>query len=421
MAERVQTLIVGAGVVGLACARALARAGREVVVVETAGSIGTGTSSRNSEVVHAGIYYPAGSRKARHCVRGGAALLALCEEHGVAHRRCGKLIVATSEAQRADLAKVAAHAEGNGVRLLPLSAADARYMEPEVSCVAALHSPGTAVVDSHGFMEALWADAEAAGAALALRTRIRPGGRLVSSGGGAVVEAESIFERGSDQGSDSSQRFRIEAQEVVNCAGLAAPWVASAIGIPSPAVPVPHFCKGNYYALQGFGSGKPFSRLVYPVPEKNTSGLGVHATVDLAGQVRFGPDVEWLEPRLPGSGRALEEASYNYPTAEGVEVKNGCDEARRLYEVDPRRSESFYGEVRRYWPGLPDDALVADYSGIRPKLSAKGEPAADFGIVAHGNGRPASIVNLFGIESPGLTSALSIADEVLELLGVTVE
>lgn len=389
--ERVQTLVVGAGVVGLACARALARSGREVVVVEASGAIGTGTSSRNSEVVHAGIYYPAGSLKARHCVQGRRELLRFCAERGVAHRVCGKLIVATSEQQRYDLDGIAAHAAGNGVTLEALSAEEVRELEPEVSCVAALYSPGTAVVDSHGFMEALLGEAEDAGAAVALRTRLRRGGRLLP-GGGAEVAAES-----------GGQQLRIGAQEVVNCAGLAAPWVARALGAPAEAVPAPHFCRGSYYALQP-ASCRPFSRLVYPVPEKNTSGLGIHATVDLAGQVRFGPDVEWLPPTMP-DGRPVDEAAYDERAAPAA------------YAVDSSRAEAFYSEVRRYWPGLPDGALVADYSGIRPKLSAQGEAAADFRIVEAGQGGRPALVSLFGIESPGLTSSLSLAEEVLRRLG----
>jgi len=401
--ERVQTLVVGAGVVGLACARALARSGREVVVVEAAGSIGMGTSSRNSEVVHAGIYYPEGSLKARHCVRGAAQLLDFCRERGVAHRVCGKLIVATSESQHGDLAKVAEHARRNGVHLRPISREEARELEPEVECTSALHSPGTAIVDSHGFMEALLADAQAAGAALALRTRVRLGGRLLP-GGGVVVEAAS------DCGGEE-RPFQLLAQEVINCAGLSAPRVARALGLPAGEVPVAHFCKGNYYALQG--AGRPFNGLVYPVPEKNTSGLGVHATVDLAGQVRFGPDVQWLPSEAPDGAPAPDEAAYG-----------GCTESTAaLYGVDVRRAEGFYEAVRRYWPGLPDGSLAADYSGIRAKLSAPGEPASDFVVAAHRPGprMRSSVVSLFGIESPGLTSSLSLADEVLWRLGETPE
>lgn len=397
--ERIQTLVVGAGVVGLACARALARAGREVVVADAGSRIGTGTSSRNSEVVHAGIYYPAGSLKAVHCVQGAASLLRFCEEHRVAHRVCGKLIVATHSEQHAALAGVAAHAEKSGVRLQELTASDVHLLEPEVVCTSALLSPRTAVVDSHGFMEALWADAEDAGATLCLRTRVADGGELLP-GSGVAVQLETLGSEG------VSEQIRVEAHEVVNCAGLAAPAVARALGLTQD-VPTPHFCKGNYYALQGSGrAAKPFSRLVYPLPEKNTSGLGVHATVDLAGRVRFGPDVEWL-PSTSEDGRRMEEMAY--------------DAAADIYRVDASRSDAFYAEVRRYWPGLPDGALVPDYSGIRPKLSAAGEPAVDFRIDAvSSNGRP-SIINMFGIESPGLTASMSLADEVLRRLSASSE
>mmetsp|Transcript_103988 Transcript_103988/g.199547 ORF Transcript_103988/g.199547 Transcript_103988/m.199547 type:complete len:411 (+) Transcript_103988:52-1284(+) len=402
--ERVQTLVVGAGVVGLACARALARTGREVVVVEAAGAIGTGTSSRNSEVVHAGIYYPAGSNKARHCVQGAQKLLDFCAERSIAHRICGKLIVASSEAQRPQLSSIVEKAARNGVKLKQLTAADVQVMEPQVSCVAALHSPRTAVVDSHGFMQALQADAEDAGAALVFRTRIRPGGRLLDNGG-VMVEVECAASEGS---SDPPENFQLQAEEVVNCAGLAAPRVALALGAPHVDVPTPFFCRGSYYALQTDDafSARPFSRLIYPVPEPNTSGLGIHATVDLAGQVRFGPDVEWLPGILPGSGgMEVDEAAYD----ENI--------APVAYAVDTARSESFYEEVRRYWPGLPDGSLVADYCGIRPKLSGPGQPPADFQFAEVGSSGRASLLSLFGVESPGLTSSLSLAEEVLQRLG----
>jgi len=316
----------------------------------------------------------------------------------VRHRICGKLIVATGETERPELARVAAHAAQNGVQLLPLTAEEVRGMEPEVSCIAALQSPGTAIVDSHGFMEALLADAEQEGAVLSLRTRVRPGGRLLPNGS-LAVEAEAVSEHGGEE-------FSIEAQEVVNCAGLAAPRVARALGMPEDAVPEPYFCKGNYFTLQGEGSKRPFSTLVYPIPEKNTSGLGVHATVDLAGHVRFGPDVEWLPPRLRG-GPAVEEAAY------------GREDASAAYAVDAARCEAFYSAVRKYWPGLSDGTLAADYSGIRPKLSGPGMPAADFQIASHEQlpGARPSLVSLFGIESPGLTASLSLAEEVVVRLG----
>lgn len=379
--ERVQTLVLGAGVVGLSCARALARAGREVVLCDLSGAFGTGTSSRNSEVIHAGLYYPQGSRKAKHCLRGSEMLRRFCLEREVPHRICGKLIVATSETQLPELKALEMKAAGNGVKLEPLSPQQVHMMEPEVYCVEALHSPRTGIVDSHAFMQALLADAEECGATLALRTQLR-GGQVYQEG--VMVELESV---------DSADVFTVEAQAVVNCCGLAAPRVASCLGMDN--VPRAFYCRGSYYALQG--GLRPFSRLVYPVPEPQTSGLGVHATVDLQGQVRFGPDVEWLPPEiLPGL--EVDEAAYGSHQAVA-------------YQVDDKKSEAFYSEVRRYWPKLPDGALVADYSGVRPKLSAPGEPAADFQVASYGK-----LVNLFGIESPGLTSALSLAEEVVQLV-----
>lgn len=379
--ERVQTLVLGAGVIGLSCARALARLGREVVLCDLGGAVGAGTSSRNSEVIHAGLYYPQGSRKAKHCLRGSEMLRRFCLEREVPHRICGKLIVATLEAQLPELKALEMKAAGNGVKLEPLSPQQVQQMEPEVYCVEALHSPRTGIVDSHAFMQALLADAEEYGATLALRTQLR-GGQVYQEG--VMVELESV---------DSADVFTVEAQAVVNCCGLAAPRVARSLGME--LVPKAFYCRGSYYALQG--GLRPFSRLVYPVPEPQTSGLGVHATVDLQGQVRFGPDVEWLPPEiLPGL--EVDEAAY------------GSHQAA-AYQVDDKKSEAFYSEVRRYWPKLPDGALVADYSGVRPKLSAPGEPAADFQVASYGK-----LVNLFGIESPGLTSAMSLAEEVVQLV-----
>eukprot|EP00434_Breviolum_minutum_P005302 symbB.v1.2.004675.t2/scaffold230.1/size260421/12 len=381
--ERVQTLILGAGVVGLACARALARR-REVVLCDLSNAFGTGISSRNSEVIHAGLYYPTGSRKAVGDERFGlhnwtCDMLILLKglmgqqafeqmsktsEEGI----CGKLIVATGEAQLSQLHALEMKAAGNGVKLERLSPQEVKQMEPEVFCVEALHSPRTGIlvilvespsemkrdgtgrdgcdfpggiVDSHSFMQALLADAEEHGASLALRTRIR-GGQVYDTG--VVLELESI---------DSGDVFTIEAEEVVNCCGLSAPRVARNLGME--AVPKEYFCRGSYYALQG--GLQPFSRLVYPVPEPQTSGLGVHATVDLQGQVRFGPDVEWLPQEiLPGLD--VDEAAYGPQQA-------------AAYEVDNKKSEAFYSEVRRYWPGLPDGALIADYSGVHQKYTRK--------------------------------------------------
>ncbi|HVY82854.1 MAG TPA: NAD(P)/FAD-dependent oxidoreductase, partial [Steroidobacteraceae bacterium] len=351
------------GVIGLAIARALAQAGREVLILEAANSFGTETSSRNSEVIHAGIYYPRGSLKARFCVAGRDLLYEYCEAHGVAHRRCGKLIVATSEGQLAELAKIQAAAHANGVDLQLLSAAQACAMEPELRCVGALHSPSTGIVDSHAYMLSLLGDAERHGATLVCDSPVA----------GARVDGDHIVVQVPSTGTE------LRARWLINSAGLDAPALAQWIeGFPAAHVPRAYFAKGNYFTLAG---RSPFSRLVYPVPEPG--GLGVHLTLDLAGRARFGPDVQWVQTRD--------------------------------YSVDPKRSERFYGAVRSYWPALPDGALEPAYAGMRPKISGPGEPNADFridGPAVHG---VPSVINLFGIESPGLTASLAIAAHVASL------
>jgi L-2-hydroxyglutarate oxidase LhgO len=364
--------VIGAGVVGLACARALAARGREVLILEAGLRFGSGISSRNSEVIHAGLYYPPGSLKARLCVRGRALLYAYCAAQGIAHRRCGKLVVATTPAQHPALASIAQRAAANGVDDLQwLTAAQARELEPELACSAALLSPSTGIVDAHGLMLALLGDAERAGAILALGTpvvsaAIGAHGILLQTGGEAPMQ--------------------LLARSVVNATGLAAPALAACFeGLAPEHLPRAHFAKGNYFALQG---AAPFSRLVYPVPE--AAGLGVHLTLDLQGRARFGPDVEWMN--LPADTTLFD------------------------YRVDPARGEAFQHEIRRYWPGLPDGALMPDYAGIRPKISGPDDPAADFridGPAAHG---VHGLVNLFGIESPGLTACLAIAEQVDTLL-----
>ncbi len=355
--EQIDTVVIGAGVIGLAVARELARAGREVVVLEAEGAIGTGISSRNSEVIHAGIYYPAGSLMARMCVQGRRALYRFCAEHGVAHQACGKLIVATNDGEQAQLDAIRARAEGNGVEdLRVLSAAEARAMEPALFCTGALLSPRTGIIDSHGLMLALRGDAEQSGAMIAFHAPVL-GGALGEGGVELAVGGEAPM--------------RLRARLVVNATGLFAPSLARRfVGLDEAALPQGFFAKGSYFSL---GGRAPFSRLIYPVPVPG--GLGVHLTLDLAGAARFGPDVEWIE--APN------------------------------YDVDPARAAGFYGAIRRYWPGLPDDALVPAYAGVRPKISAQGAPARDFAIHA-----VPGMISLFGIESPGLTSSLALAEHV---------
>ena len=357
-------MVLGAGVVGLAIARELALAGREVIVLEAEDAIGTHTSSRNSEVIHAGIYYPKASLKARTCVEGKHLLYDYCASHGVPHRRCGKLIVATTEHQLGELAGIRDKAHANGVTDVDwIAKEDVARMEPELFCMGALHSPSTGIIDSHALMLAYLGDAGAAGAMLALkspleRAMVRPG-------------RFELWVAGSDP---------IACSLLVNSAGLRAPSVAKRIeGYPAELAPRELYAKGNYYSLT---RRAPFSRLIYPVPEPG--GLGVHVTLDLAGQARFGPDVEWVE--------------------------------RINYDVDPRRAERFYAAIRRYWPGLPDGSLSPGYAGIRPKTAGPGEPAPDFEIQGPRRHGVPGLVQLYGIESPGLTASLALAHAVREEL-----
>jgi len=366
--EQIDCLVIGAGVVGLAVARRLAATGRDVLVVERAEGIGTETSSRNSEVIHAGIYYAAGSLKARLCVDGKHALYEYCASRAVPHERCGKVIVATAESQLETLEQLVTKAARNGVEDLRwLTAGEIARREPAISCVGALLSPSTGIIDSHAYMLALQTDSETSGALFAFQSSVV----------GGAVEDRGIRIDVAIEGDDE---FTLLAKTVVNCAGLGAHRVAGAIqGIAQATVPQMRFAKGNYYTLSG---RSPFNGLIYPVPGQ--AGLGVHVTVDLGGQARFGPDVEWID--------AVD------------------------YEVDPLRATSFYAAVREYWPGLPDNALQPGYAGVRPKLHGPGEAPADFLIQGSEQHGVAGLVNLFGIESPGLTSSLAIAEAVHTLL-----
>jgi L-2-hydroxyglutarate oxidase LhgO len=367
--DRVDALVIGAGAVGLAVARALAQAGHETVVAESRNAIGQGVSSRNSEVIHAGLYYPPGSLKAKLCVRGKELLYTLCDSHGVGHRRCGKLTVANSDAERGALRRLQERAAANGVPVQWLEGAQARTLEPALHCQAALLSPSTGVVDSHGFMLALQGDLERAGGMVALESEVASA--WLATGGSHVVRM-----------ADGSE---LEAGIIVNSASLHACALARRFkGLQPQFVPREFLAKGNYYALSGRA---PFSHLIYPAPAD--AWLGVHLTLDLGGQAKFGPDLEWLP----------------------VETPEQID-----YAVDPRRADGFYAEVRRYWPGLPDGALTPSYSGVRPKIHGPGEPAPDFRIDGPALHGVPGLVNLFGIESPGLTSALAIADVVAAML-----
>lgn len=366
MTESLECAVIGGGVVGLAVARALARNGLEVVVLEAEEALGTQTSSRNSEVIHAGIYYPEGSLKGRLCVRGKEMLYAYLDSHGVDHIRCGKFVVATTEAEVAVLDTVEARARANGCDDLEwVDGPDAMRAEPGLSCLRALWSPSTGILDSHGFMLALQGDVEAHGGMVALGSPVTGGaltghGLLITTGGKEAME--------------------VLCMRVINCAGLGAQSVARSIaGMRPGSVPERYLCKGNYFQLSG---PAPFERLIYPVPGQ--ASLGCHYTRDLGGQGRFGPDVEWVD--------------------------------RMDYAVDPARAEAFYDSIRSYWPDLPDGALHPAYSGIRPKLQGPGESAKDFTIQGPDVHGVPGLINLYGIESPGLTASLAIGDHVADLV-----
>src|SRR5918998_4444538 len=363
--DEFECVVVGAGVVGLAAARALALDGREVLVLEAAEGIGTETSSRNSEVIHAGIYYPAGSLMARACVEGKHMLYAYCRERGVPHANCGKLIVATNEEEAGKLEAIKGRAAANGVPdLRLLRREEALAMEPALSCTAALLSPSTGIIDSHAYMLSLQGDAENAGAVFAFHAPVT-GGRVGPDG----IEIEV----------GGAEPMELRCRTLVNSAGLHAPRLARALqGMPEDLVPGAWYAKGNYFTLTG---RNPFSRLIYPVPVPG--GLGTHLTIDLGGQARFGPDVEWVD-----------------------EI---------AYEVDPRRAEGFYASIRRWWPGLKDGALQPGYSGIRPKIVPPSVAVQDFVVQGPRDHGVPGLVNLFGIESPGLTASLALAAPAAEV------
>ena len=362
--DQVDCVVVGAGVIGLALARALALQGREVLVLEAASAIGTGTSARNSEVIHAGIYYAQGSLKARLCVQGRQMLYDYCAARGIGHSRCGKLLVATRHAQLAQLQSIIAKAMANGVHdLVLLTREQARALEPQLECVAAVHSPSTGIVDSHALMLSLQGDLEGAGGVVVLNTALA----AAQCGPSAII----LIADGTE----------LQAKTVVNAAGLQAPALARRfVGLAPQHVPPSYYAKGHYFTLSGRA---PFSRLIYPVPD--AAGLGVHLTLDLGGQAKFGPDVQWV------------------------------DSPDDLL-VDAARSQGFYAEVRKYWPALADGALQAGYAGIRPKIHAPGEPACDFWIQGSASHGVPGLVNLFGIESPGLTCALAIGAYVAAMV-----
>jgi len=363
--EDVDCVVIGAGVVGIATAGALAQAGRDVIVLDAFAGIGTEISSRNSEVIHAGIYYPRDSLMARLCVQGRRMLYAFCREHGVPFNNCGKFIIATSEEENDKLLGIKARAEANGVegmRLLP--AAEAMAMEPNLRCTAALLSATTGVVDSHAYMLALEGEAEHAGAVFVFHSPVT-GGRVTDSGIEITV--------------GGAEPIGLRCRLLVNSAGLHAPAVAHSLeGMPPRFIPPIYYAKGNYFTLAG---RSPFSRLIYPVPEPG--GLGVHLTIDLGGQARFGPDVEWID--------------------------------HIDYSVNPHRADGFYAAVRHYWPGLKDNTLLPGYAGIRPKIVPKGAPEQDFVVQGPQTHGIPGLVNLFGIESPGLTSAIALGATVREM------
>lgn len=373
--EQVDCVVIGAGVIGLAVAREMALQGRETILLERESSFGTISSARNSEVIHAGIYYPQNSLKAKLCVEGNHLLYEYCRAHQVATQAYGKLIVATHDSQINDLQALLYKAQNNDVPEVKLiSGEQAKALEPQLQCVAALVSASTGVVDSHSYMLSLLGGFEDAGGMVAYQSPL-----LSAKPIGKNAEGGFELEIGGADG------MNIQTKLLINCAGLSAPAIAQCIeGLPKERIPKAYFAKGNYFSLSG---KSPFSHLIYPVPEPG--GLGVHLTLDMGGQAKFGPDVEWLE----------------------IEAEGQID-----YSVDVRRGEGFYAAVRTYWPGLKDGALQADYSGVRAKIVPLNAPAGDFCFNGPQQHYLQGLFNLYGFESPGLTSSLAIARHLEALI-----
>ena len=383
----IESVVIGAGVVGLATAASLATAGHEVIVLEREASIGQGVSARNSEVIHAGIYYPAGSLKAQLCVRGRDKLYHYCKERKIPHKRLGKLIVAGADNEIPALHNLQQRAIANGVTNIELiSGDDAKAMQPGLQCTGALHSADTGIVDSHALMLSLYADIE--------------------NHGGAIVcqsEVTSVDCNNFQFNISLADGTTVSSKHLINCAGLSAIPLANTFNhLPAVSIPDAKFAKGNYFRL---AAKAPFTKLIYPAPV--TGGLGIHLTIDLAGQKRFGPDVEWLpDTWLPDTGS---------PDT-GLPDKRLPGSGSLDYKVEPARSDTFYAAIRRFWPDLPNNSLVADYAGIRPKAYRHEQTDVDFEISDKQHHGIDGLVNLYGIESPGLTSSLAIGDKVSQLL-----